>query len=70
MRDYQVFDTSSSRDLNPVFDVKQVREELTKQDTGTTFLLTERGLYLIRRPDAESEKRRREQEWRWQHIGG
>jgi hypothetical protein len=69
IRDYQVFDTSSSRDLNPVFDVKQVREELTKQDTGTTFLLTAGGLYLIRRPIAESERRRWEQEWFFQHAG-
>ena len=68
-RDYQVFDTSSSRDPVPVFEVKQVREELTKQDTGTTFLLTEGGLFLIRRPHAESEKQRREQEWWWQHNG-
>jgi hypothetical protein len=69
IRDYQVFDTSGQRDLNPVLDVKQVREELTKQDTGTTFLLTEGGLYLIRRPIAESERRRREQEWFFQHAG-
>jgi hypothetical protein len=69
IRDYQVFDTSGQRDLNPVLDVKQVREELTKQDTGTTFILTEGGLYLIRRPIEESEKRRREQEWFFQHAG-
>jgi hypothetical protein len=69
IRNYQVFDTSSSRDPVPVFELKQDREELTKQDTGTTFLLTEGGLFLIRRPHAESEKRRREQEWWWQHNG-
>jgi hypothetical protein len=69
IRDYQVFDTSSSRDPVPVFAVKQVREELTKQDTGTTFLLAEGGLYLIRRPVAESEKRRRDEEWWWHHNG-
>lgn len=70
VRDYRVFDTSSSRDSAPLFEVKQVRGELTKQDTGTTFLLTEGGLYLIRRPIAESEKRRRDEEWFWQHNGG
>ena len=70
MQDYQVIDTSSSRNPTPVFEVKQVREELTKQDTGTTFLLTEAGLYLIRRPTAESDKRRREEDWFWQHTGG
>jgi hypothetical protein len=70
MQDYRVIDTSSSRSPAPVFEVKQVREELTKQDTGTTFLLTEAGLYLIRRPTAESDKRRREEDWFWQHTGG
>jgi hypothetical protein len=69
LRDYQVFDSSSSRDPTPVFEVKQVREELSKQDTGTTFLLAEGGLYLIRRPKAESDKKLREQEWFWQHNG-
>ena len=69
IRDYQVIDASSPRDPVPVFEVKQVREELTKQDTGTTFLLAEAGLYLIRRPTAELEKRRRDEEWWWQHNG-
>jgi hypothetical protein len=31
-----------------------VREEVTKADTGTTFLLTEKGLYVIRRPAVET----------------
>ena len=52
--DYQVVDTANSRELNRVFDVRQVREELTKVDTGTTFLLTEKGLYVIRRPAVET----------------
>jgi hypothetical protein len=68
--DYQVIDTSNSRDPTPVFEVKRVREELTQQDTGTTFLLTEAGLYVIRRPIAESDNRRREESWFWQHTGG
>lgn len=70
IHDYQVFDTSSSRDRTHVFDVKQVREELTKQDTGTTFLLAEGGLYLIRRPIAESDNRRRKEDWFLEHAGG
>jgi hypothetical protein len=49
--------------------VKQVREQVTNAGTGTTFLLTENGLFLIRRPAVESDKRRREQEWFWQHTG-
>ncbi len=52
--DYQVVDTANSRQLTQVFDVPQVREELTKADTGTTFLLTEKGLYVIRRPAIET----------------
>jgi hypothetical protein len=56
--------------LNRVFDVKQVREEVTNPTTGTTFFLTENGLYLIRRPAVESDKRRREQEWFLEHAGG
>jgi hypothetical protein len=70
MHDYQAIGTSSLRDPIPVFEVKQVRDELTKQDTDTTFLLTEAGLYLIRRPIAESDKRRRDEKWFWQHTGG
>jgi hypothetical protein len=69
LRDYQVFDTTSSKDSTPVFEVKQVLEELSKQDTGTTFLLADGGLYLIRRPKAEADKRFREEEWFWQHNG-
>jgi hypothetical protein len=51
---FQVVDTANSRQLTQVFDVPQVREELTKADTGTTFLLTEKGLYVIRRPAIET----------------
>ncbi|HEX2789132.1 MAG TPA: hypothetical protein VHN17_01760 [Steroidobacteraceae bacterium] len=47
-RDYQVVDTAKR-----VFDVKQVRQEIANQDTGTTFLLTDNGVYVIRRPAAE-----------------
>jgi len=55
--------------LNAVQGVKHVREQVTNAGTGTTFLLTENGLFLIRRPAVESDKRRREQEWFWQHTG-
>jgi hypothetical protein len=53
-RDYQVVETANSRELNRVYDVRQVREQLTKADTGTTFLLTEKGLYVVRRPAIET----------------
>jgi hypothetical protein len=46
-----------------------VREEVTNAGTGTTFLLAENGLFLIRRPAVEQNQRRREQEWFWQHNG-
>jgi hypothetical protein len=40
-----------------VFDVKDVRDETTNDGTGTTFLLTGEGLYLVRRPAVEQESR-------------
>ncbi|MGA2838860.1 MAG: hypothetical protein ABSG18_01585 [Steroidobacteraceae bacterium] len=50
--------------------MKQVREEVTNAGTGTTFLLTENGLYLIRRPAVEWDKWWREREWFFAHNGG
>jgi hypothetical protein len=69
IREYQVVDLSHFPDLNRVFDVKQVRDELTNQDTGTTFLLTDTGLYLIRRPLVESDLRRRERDRQIDYAG-
>jgi hypothetical protein len=62
--------SANTQDLSRVFDVKQVREEVTNAGTGTTFLLTENGLFLIRRLAVEWDKRRREREWFWEHTGG
>jgi hypothetical protein len=59
-RDYQIVDTADSQELYRVFDVKQVREEVTRKETGTTFLLTDGGLYLIRRPAVEMYKNQRD----------
>jgi hypothetical protein len=53
LRDYQVVETAKAQKSDRVFDVRQVREEITNDDTGTTFLLTTDGLYLIRRPAVE-----------------
>ena len=50
--------------------VKQVREEVLNVDTGTTFLLTEKGLFLIRRPAMEWNRSWREREWFIAHNGG
>lgn len=69
-RNLQVVDTASAQILNTVFDVKQVREAISKADTGTTFLLSENGLYVVRRPAVERDSRRREQEWFFEHSGG
>jgi hypothetical protein len=69
VRDYQVVETANTQGLSRVFDVKRVREEVTNAGTGTTFLLTENGLFLIRRPAVEWDKKMREQEWFWQHNG-
>jgi hypothetical protein len=52
-RDYPVIDTLTAYELGRIFDVKQVRAEFTKGDTGTTFMLTDSGPYVIRRPAVE-----------------
>jgi hypothetical protein len=44
---------ANPQELNRAFDAKQGREEITKADTGTTFVLAENGLIVIRRPDVE-----------------
>jgi hypothetical protein len=53
VRDYQVVDTSNLQESNSVLDVKGVRAEATNASTGTSFLLTDNGLYVIRRPGVE-----------------
>jgi hypothetical protein len=62
--------SANAQDLSRVFNVKQVREEVTNAGTGTTFLLTENGLFIIRRLAVEWDKMRREREWFWEHTGG
>jgi hypothetical protein len=69
-RNLQVVDAANAQILDTVFDVKQVREELSKADTGTTFLLAQDGLYVVRRPAVEWYNRRREQLWFFAHSGG
>src|ERR1700730_12717328 len=64
---YQVVDLSNPLHPNPVGDVKQVREKITNDETGTTFLLTADGLYLIRRPAVEEEYYIHE--WQMSHPG-
>jgi hypothetical protein len=69
-QDAQVVVTASRGDLNHVFDISDVRQELTKQDTGTTFLLTQSGLYIVRRPLVESENELHERERMLRYVGG
>jgi hypothetical protein len=57
-------------DISHVVDWKQVREELTNCATGTTFLLTDKGLLVIRRPTVESDKKERDERWYWEHSAG
>jgi len=52
---YQVVDLSNPLNPNPVGDVKNILEKITNDETGTTFLLTTDGLYLVRRPAVEEE---------------
>ena len=59
-RDYQIVDSANSLQLKRAYDVKRVREEISNHDTGTTFLLAENGLYLIRRPAVEWNRQLRE----------
>jgi hypothetical protein len=53
-RDYRVIQIGNSRSDDRVVEVRQVRQEATNAATGTTFLLAENGLYLIRRPALET----------------
>jgi len=53
-RDYKIFQSGESPSDDRVFEVRQVRQEATNPDTGTTFLLAANGLYLIRRPALEA----------------
>ena len=57
IRNHQVADTTHAQQGNRLFDLKGVREEIANNDTGTTFLLAEGGLYVIRRPAVEAAKK-------------
>lgn len=59
-RDYAVVDAAGARSLSTLAEVPQVRQDITRGATGTTFLLTDNGLYLIRRPGVELYKQQRD----------
>jgi hypothetical protein len=52
--------TVAGQEADRGIDVKQVGEKITNADTGTTFMLTEGGLYLIRQPAVEMGKKQRD----------
>lgn len=51
--DFGAIDPVFTYELSRMFDIKQVRAQMTRADTGTTFMLREGGLYVIRRPAVE-----------------
>jgi hypothetical protein len=57
-------------DFDTLVDTNLVREEVTNRDTGTTFLLSDNGLTVIRRPLAERDKERRDEERLLLYSGG
>jgi hypothetical protein len=65
--DYQVVDISNPLHPNTIADMKRVIEEITNDETGTTFVLTPDGLYLVRRPAVEEENFIHE--WQMSHPG-
>jgi hypothetical protein len=50
---HQTIDPLIMYHLHFAFDVKEIRGHLTRADTGTTFIATESGLYVARRPAVE-----------------
>jgi hypothetical protein len=69
-RNIQATEFASTQEFSHVFDVKQVREEAANARTGTSFLLTGSGLFLIRRPAVEWNNWQRQREWFFAHNGG
>jgi hypothetical protein len=44
---------AAAREFKPAFDVPGVRQHVANDATGTTFLLTDGGLYVVRQPNVE-----------------
>ena len=60
--DQVVAGAGGPRQATPAYPVSGVRDSLTNDATGTIFLLTEDGLYLIRRTDVEFSRQRQQAE--------
>jgi hypothetical protein len=54
-RDFQVVDISSPQLPDVVAIIPGVKQTLLKSDTGTLFLLSTRGITVIRHPQAERD---------------
>jgi hypothetical protein len=52
--DYQIVDGAGTRHASHVVDVKGVKQEVTNDSTGTTFLLARDGVFVVRRPPLEA----------------
>jgi hypothetical protein len=50
---FQAIEPLIKSHLNFAFNVKEIRANLTRAETGTTFIATESGLYVARRPAVE-----------------
>ena len=61
---YQLAGPAGLETLSAPVDAAQVRDRVTNDDTGTSFLLTDAGIYVIRRPNVERDKERLEDERR------
>ncbi|MEA3173099.1 MAG: hypothetical protein QOF42_510 [Gammaproteobacteria bacterium] len=52
--EYQIVDSASPTPYRKIANVKGVKQEITNSETGTTFLLAEEGLFIVRRPALEA----------------
>jgi hypothetical protein len=59
-RDFQVIDFATPSNPQVLTTVKQVAHRLTNDETGTTFLLSNQGLTVIRQPQVEEDYREHE----------
>jgi hypothetical protein len=69
-RRFDAVEAASPEEFKGILEATQIRDQVTKSDTRTTFLLTANGLYVIRRPIAERDKERREWERHLMYDGG
>jgi hypothetical protein len=58
--DYQIVDTANPADPALVYTAKLVTHKLTREETGTTFLLGAEGLTIIRLPQEEDDYKARQ----------